>query len=223
MVTPHPKDARVLLPGVRSLSRMRSLAALALLAALAACQKNPLVVQRSICPAVAVPIYAGDVTLFRGDGRDAADQDAVATMTNVREHCTEGGETITVDITYDIVARRTSADGARALALPVFASVVQGGNLIVSKQIGDVALNFGAGQYRATARGGARASVSRAAATLRPDVQAKIDRKRKPGDLDAAIDPLSDPSIKQAIKASTFEILVGFQLTDAQLAYNVTK
>ncbi len=202
---------------------MRSLAALALLAALAGCQKNPLLVQRAICPAVAVPIYAGDVTLFRGDGRDAGDQDAVATMTNVREHCTEGAETITVDITYDVVARRTAADGARALTLPVFASVVQGGNLIISKQIGAVAVDFGAGQLRATGHGGARASVARSAATLRPDVQARIDRKRKPGDLDAAVDPLSDPSIKQALRASTFEILVGFQLTDAQLAYNVTK
>ena len=40
---------------------------------------------------------------------------------------------------------------------------------------------------------------------------------------DAAIDPLSDPAVRQAVLSATFEALVGFQLTDAQLRYNVTR
>ena len=35
--------------------------ALLAVAVLAGCQRNPLVVKRSICPAVAVPTYAGEI------------------------------------------------------------------------------------------------------------------------------------------------------------------
>ncbi|MEY2882903.1 MAG: hypothetical protein RL490_627, partial [Pseudomonadota bacterium] len=56
------------------MSNLRTIALLALAAtALAGCQRNPLVVKRSFCPAVAVPTYAGDTTLFRpGTPPDAA-------------------------------------------------------------------------------------------------------------------------------------------------------
>ncbi len=40
---------------------------------------------------------------------------------------------------------------------------------------------------------------------------------------DAAIDPRSNPEIRTAVLRASFESLVGFQLTDEQLRYNVTR
>ena len=42
-------------------------------------------------------------------------------------------------------------------------------------------------------------------------------------DIDAASDPMSDPQVKAALKAASFELLVGFQLSDTALAYNIAK
>jgi hypothetical protein len=206
-------------------SHLRTIALLAVAAtALAGCQRNPLIVKRSVCPAVAIPTYAGDTTLFApGATPDAANIDVVATITNVRETCAPSGPALVASVTYDVIARRTSVAGARSVALPVFASVVQGGNLLVSKQIGSVSLDFADGQARAVGKGGARANVALSATALAPDIQAKINRKRKAGDLDAATDPLAEPEVRAALRAASFELLIGFQLSEAGLAYNVTK
>jgi hypothetical protein len=59
--------------------------------------------------------------------------------------------------------------------------------------------------------------------TLPEDVRREVTRERKAGDADAAIDPLSDPKVRDAVRAASFEILVGFQLTRDQLAYNATR
>jgi hypothetical protein len=213
------------LKGFSSVSTLRRVAVLVLATAiLAGCQQNPLKIKRSACPAVAVPTYAGDLTLFKpGMPPDAANIDVVATITNVRDTCVETDVLETVDVTYDVLARRTDTAGARTVVFPVFASVVQGGNLLVSKQTGSVAVNFADGQARASGRGSARGTVARSATSLSPEIQTKINRKRKAGDLDAATDPLADPEVRAAMRAASFEILVGFQLNEAQLGYNVTK
>ncbi len=208
----------------RFVSNARILALLAGVVILAGCQRNVLLVKRSQCPAVAVPTYTGDMTLFAaGAGRDARDIDVVATITELRSNCLESDASLNADITYKVIARRTAVAGARSVTLPVFATVVQGGNLLVSKQLGQVTVNFADGQARASADAGARAMVARSVATLPSAIQDKINRKRKAGDLDAATDPLSDPAVKAAIRAASFEVLIGFQLDDAALAYNVTK
>lgn len=191
---------------------------------LAGCQKNPYLVSRSACPAVAVPTYTGDATLFTpGTQPDAANIDMVATITNIRDTCTESDTLLTTTATYDVIARRNNTAGARSVAMPVFATIVQGGNLIVSKQVGAVQLNFADGESRAVGHGTARADVARASASLPPDVQSKISKKRKPGSPDAASDPFADPQVKAALKAASFELLVGFQLSENALAYNVAK
>lgn len=206
------------------MSRLRGIAALIALTALAGCNRNPLLVKRSTCPAVAVPNYAGDVTLFSpAASRDASAIDVVATITNVRGACDDGATTIGTNVSFDVVGRRTRAQGARTVVLPFFATVVQGGNLLVSKQLGQVTLTFADGQLRTQGAGAAVAKVTRAAATLDPAIQTKITRKRKAGDLDAATDPLADPEVKAAIRAISFEVLVGFQLDEAALGYNVLK
>ena len=190
---------------------------------LGGCQRNPLLVQRSACPAVAVPNFTGDTTLFRGDGTAASDIDLVATVTNVRGTCLDGADRLGTAVSFDVVARRVATGGARTVTLPYFASVVQGGNLLVSKQIGAVTLTFADGQARTQASVHAHAEVDRASTLLNPAIAKKVNRVRKPGDLDAATDPLADPEVKAAVRATTFEVLVGFQLSDEALAYNAAK
>jgi hypothetical protein len=207
-----------------SRSRLFALSALAVLA-LSGCEKNRLLVKRSVCPAVAVPYYAGDATLFAGGepGGDARAIDVTATITDLRGDCVDTPETLATAVNFKVIARRTSTAGPRQLTLPFFATVVQGGNLIVSKQLGSVTLSFADGQGKAEAAGAANARVARSAAALPPEIQARVTRKRRPGDIDAATDPMSDPEVRAAVRAASFEILVGFQLDDGALAYNVTK
>jgi len=193
-------------------------------ALVAGCERNPLLVKRSACPAVAIPNFTGDVTLFNdGESRDASAIDVVATITNLRGVCDDGADKLGTNVSFDVVARRTSARGPRIVSLPFFASVVQGGSTLISKQLGAVTLNFADGQLRTQASGAAHADVTRASATLPKKIQDEVSRKRKAGDLDAATDPLADPEVKAAIRAISFEVLVGFQLDDAALGYNVLK
>lgn len=201
---------------------VRGLGLIALLA-LAGCERNPLIVKRSTCPAVAVAAYTGDINLFRPGEPDLANLDAVATITDVRDDCVETPDQLQTRVTYDVIARRTDASAARQLVLPVFATLVQGGNVITAKQVAQVTVNFAAGQDRAVAQGRFDSTVSRKAASVSPEILDKINRNRKPGMIDAATDPMADPQVRAALRAASFELLLGFQLTDAQLAYNVAK
>jgi len=180
---------------------------------------------RSACPAVGIPDYTGDMTLFRvANDRTAANIDLEAAMTNVRTTCNEqAGDKVTARVEFDVLARRNDKQGARQVTLPYFVSVLQGGSAVVSKRVGRVTLNFADGQDRAQFHAVGSAVIDRAAATLPADIREKITRKRKAGDADAAVDPLSDPTVKAAVARSSFEVLVGFQLDEAQLAYNATR
>ena len=179
---------------------------------------------RSACPAVAIPAATGDITLFNpaNDTSETA-LDVTATMTNVRSTCNDAGEQVATSVTFDVLARRTRTDEARDVSLPYFMAVVRGGSAVVAKRIGQVQLHFNAGQARAQASGQASSQVTRAAATLPAEVRERLTRRRKAGDEDAAIDPLTAPEVRQAVQRATFEALVGFQLTDAQLRYNATR
>jgi len=86
-----------------------------------------------------------------------------------------------------------------------------------------VKIDFADGQERAQAGARAGAFVDRAEATLPPEIREKITRRRKAGDADAALDPLADPQVKAAVSRASFELLIGFQLTEEQLAYNATR
>ncbi len=94
---------------------------------------------------------------------------------------------------------------------------------VVAKRIGQIAVNFAAGSLRGAGRGQAVISVSRAATSLPAEVRAELTKERKVGDPNAAIDPLSNPTIRAAVARATFEHLIGFQLTQAQLRYNATR
>jgi hypothetical protein len=185
---------------------------------------NGIVVNRSACPAVAIPAATGDVTLFDPPAsRDATAIDVVANITNLRSTCDETGANIVTNATFDVQARRRDAGAARDVVLEYFATVVQGSTNVVSKSVGRVGLHFDAGQLRASTRGTAAGTITRAAATLPEDVRQQITRERKPGDASAAIDPMADPKVRDAVRAASFELLVGFQLTPDQLKYNATR
>ena len=178
----------------------------------------------SACPEVAVPDYTGDITLFNpATSRDASAIDVVASITNVRSTCDESGEQIYSQASFDVLARRSDNRGARTVTLPYFSTVVRGGTAVVAKRVGSVTLNFADGSYRAQASSQASSYVSKAAATLPADIQDQITRRRRSGDVDAAVDPLSRPDVRAAIQRTSFELLVGFQLTGEQLQYNATR
>lgn len=179
---------------------------------------------RGACPAVGVPDYTGDITLFRGSGAPTADNiDVVAALTKVRTTCDSSGEKVFATTTFDVLARRTDTQGARQVSLPYFVTVLRGGSAVITKRVGTVTIDFADGQERAQATAKGSAYIDRAEATLPADVRSRITRKRKAGDVDAAVDPLSEPDVKAAVARATFEVLVGFQLDQAQIAYNATR
>jgi hypothetical protein len=109
------------------------------------------------------------------------------------------------------------------VVLPYFATVLQGNGNIVAKRIANVGLRFEDGQLRTSTTGAANSQVLRSAATLPEDIRRQITRTRRPGDPDAALDPLSDPVVRAAVERARFELLIGFDLTADQLRYNATR
>ncbi|SHN56477.1 hypothetical protein [Erythrobacter sanguineus] len=213
--------------------RTRALPALAIMAALAGCaREGELVVEQGVgitavlstCPAVGIPDYTGDVTTFRSaDDSSTASLDVTAAITNLRATCNDTGEQIYSEAVFEVHARRNDVRGSRTVTLPYFVTVLRGGSAVVSKRVADVTLTFADGQERATATAKAGSFVNRADAALPEDIRDKITKRRRAGDAEAALDPLADPEVKAAIARTRFEMLVGFQLTESQLAYNVTR
>ena len=193
---------------------------------------------RTACPAVGIADYTGDMTLLRdaGDktGTSSQDIDVVASMTHVRAACDQAG--VKLDsrssnagglvhstVSFDVQARRTDTHGARDVALPYFVTVMRGGNVVIAKSIGTVAVHFNDGEARGAGHANGTAIIDKAEATLNRDIRDRITKKRRAGEADAATDPLADPDVKAAVARATFEVLVGFQLNDQQLAYNATR
>jgi len=210
--------------------KARSLLLVSLILATTACggrrviEDGGVYTRRTVCPQVAIPAGTGDVTLFDPVGRtDSAALDVVATITNVRSTCGESSDPIASAATFDVVATRRDAAAARTVVLPFFDIAMQAGTRVVAKRVGQVAVNFPAGSLRGSGRGGALVRINRASTGLPEDVRAKLTQRRKSGDVNAAIDPLSDPTVRAAVARATFEHLIGFQLTDQQLRYNATR
>jgi hypothetical protein len=179
---------------------------------------------RSDCPIVGIPTGTGDVTIFNpSNSRDARAIDVTAAMTQLRSFCQDAGNDVVSTVTFTVTGLRRDAGPARQVVLPYFDVALRGGTNIEAKQVGAVALNFPAGSQHATGRAQATIRVNRASATLPANVRAILTRPRKAGQADAAIDPMSDPGVARAVANSTFEHLVGFQLSQDQLKYNATR
>lgn len=206
-----------------------ALAGLAL-AGLAGCAREGDIFESGIltsytaCPPVAIPAPTGDVTLFNPEtSRDASAIELVAAMTNLRSTCDDSGEYLVTNVSFDVHAQRRDPRGARQVVVPYFTTVVHAGTNVVAKQVGRIALNFADGDVRAVGSGTATTQVLRSAATLPDDVRRQISRRRRPGDADAAVDPLSSPEVRAAVQRASFEVLLGFELTPDQLRYNATR
>jgi len=158
-----------------------------------------------------------------GTSADASAIDVEAAITNVRANCQDSGSEVVSTATFDVVATRRNPAEARQVVLPFFDVVVQAGQNVVAKRVGQVALSFPAGSIRAQTSGQATARISRSAATLPENVRALLTKPRKVGDPDAAIDPMSDPAVRAAVANASFAHLVGFELTQDQLKYNATR
>ncbi len=211
----------------------RSILVLALtpMLVLAGCARNGeidetggIAITRSACPAVAIPASTGDITMFNpASSRASTAIDVTATITNLRTTCGDQGSDVVSNTNFDVLARRTDPRGAREVVLPYFATVMRAGTTVVAKRIASVRIVFADGQTRASAQGQGGAVIARAEATLPPEVQKELTKKRKAGELDAATDPLSTPKVKAAVARASFEVLIGFQLTADQLQYNATR
>jgi hypothetical protein len=213
--------------------RARALFAVSAVAALSACsQEGELVIDQGVgiasvltlCPSVGIPDYTGDVTTFRAAGdKSVGSLDVSAAMTDLRATCNDTADQVYSEASFTVNARRTDTRGARTVTLPYFVTVLRGGSAVVSKRVGQVTLTFADGQDRATGVGKVGSFINRADAALPEDIREKITKRRRAGDTEAALDPLADPEVKAAIARTRFEMLVGFQLTEDQLAYNVTR
>ena len=179
---------------------------------------------RSTCPIAGIPTGTGDVTLFNPPGStDSAAIDVTAAITKLRAYCQNAGDDVVSTVTFTITGLRRDAGPARQVVLPYFDVALRGGSTVSAKQVGAIALNFPAGSQHATTTARASVRVNRGASTLPANVRAILTRPRKAGEAEAAIDPLAEPGVREAVANATFEHLVGFQLTHDQLKYNATR
>jgi hypothetical protein len=179
---------------------------------------------RSSCPIAGIPTGTGDITLFNPQtSTDSSAIDVSAAMTQLRAYCQDAGNDVISTVTFTVTGLRRDAGPARQVVLPYFDVALRGGATVAAKQVGYVALNFPAGSQHATTTARASVRVNRGAASLPANVRQILTRPRKAGEADAAIDPLAEPGVREAVAQATFEHLVGFQLTQDQLKYNATR
>jgi hypothetical protein len=203
------------------------------LPALSSCSKDGLLdvnegigitATRSGCPSVAVPVGTGDITLFNPtNSQDANAIDVVATITKLISSCDDTKAKIATGAQFDVQAWRNNSSGARTVSFPYFFTVMQGGSAVVSKRVAMATVQFADGERKASTTARAGSYIDAESARLPADIIAKITKKRKAGDTDAALDPMADPQVKAALARASFELLIGFQLSEDQLRYNVTR
>ncbi len=132
--------------------RFRSFVFLLLCLGVAACNRNPLEVIVSRCPAVAVVGDAGVVTRFSGAGRDTDDVAYTATILDVRSSCVEGSSVVNM-VDFQIGVNAGPANEAEDLTLDYFVVVLRDNNQIVSKSVYSTTVTFdrfGIGRARET-------------------------------------------------------------------------
>ena len=85
----------------------------------------------------------------------------------------------TSTVNFRVLARRADARGERDVVLPYFVTVVRGGNVVISKRIGEARLHFADGQLRAETTASGSAVIDRKEATLDTNARARITKERK--------------------------------------------
>jgi hypothetical protein len=173
-------------------------------------------------PIAGVPAGTGDVTLFN----PPTARISRAIEYRHQQRCSRvvpgAGNDVVSTATFTITALRRIRARPQVV-LPYFDVARPGGGKVAAKR--------GRGRRSLSFAPGARASVDPRQATVRVNAASRRCRRtfakshpaaqgRRSG---AAVDPLTDPAVRAAVANSTFEHLVGFQLTMDQLRYNATR
>jgi hypothetical protein len=174
---------------------------------LAACGTgNPLEVRRTSCPAIAVPKYTGTLTRFSQAGRfDVQDVLLVASIGQLDANCEETEAGVRTALSFNILATRPVKGPAEAVQLPFFVTVVKDGETLIAKQVYGASVNF--------ADGAASANLSQVVTVATPKIPLP-PRPKKNNEFDEFAPPP---------KPAVYELLVGFQLSDSDVVYNITK
>jgi hypothetical protein len=174
---------------------------------LAACSSgNPLEVRRTSCPAISVPMHTGTLTRFAQAGRyDTQDVGLVATIGQLSDNCVENANGVNTAVSFNIMATRPEKGPATAVQLPYFITVVKDGDTLIAKQVYGASLDF--------ADGATSGSLRQVVTVKTPDVPLPPKPKKH-----NEIDEFAPPP-----KPAIYEILVGFQLSEAEVVYNISK
>jgi hypothetical protein len=180
---------------------------------LSACKSdNPFLITRTSCPAVAVVKYTNNYAQFApGSNFSASGLELSAQMGDVTVSCLEGkGGAPVTQVNFEVSAARASASSASQQVIPYFVTIIEDGQTILSKNVYGAPLQFADGALRSAVRQSFSASTP-----FVPLPPAPEKKKRKEQFQEFAED--SRP------KAARYEILIGFQLTEQQAAYNVQR
>lgn len=183
------------------------------LAGLAACQSNPLEITRSYCPAVSILRYAETATLLK-PGAVAGTADALDMTVQFSQavgHCKPEKGKLIVPTSVRVTAVRRDATAERTVELPLFVAVTRNNEAVLSKQVIPVQLRFAAGSPRAEASASSTAIVDEAAA-----------RKAAAPLQATARDNDGRRIVEARVTAAPYEVVWGFQLNNADVAYNLT-
>jgi hypothetical protein len=118
----------------------------ALLLVIAACNRNPLEVVVSRCPAVAVIGDLGTFTKFEGAGQTTDDVAFTASLLQVRSDCEESSDVVG-ETSFEIAAQSGPALKNTTVVLPYFVAVLKDNSQIVSKKIFETTLVFDSNGY----------------------------------------------------------------------------
>lgn len=182
------------------------------LVGLAACQGNPLQITRSYCPAVSILRYAETATLLKPDAAagTADSLDVTAQFSQATGECKPDKGKLTVPTSVRVTAVRRDAAAERTVELPLFVAVTRNNEAVLSKQVIPVQLRFAAGSRQAQASASYTAVVDEAAA-----------RKAAAPLQATARDNDGRRIVEARVTAAPYEVVWGFQLSNADVAYNL--
>jgi hypothetical protein len=167
---------------------------------------NPLEVRRTSCPALSVPMHTGSLTHFSQAGRfDTQDVRLTATISQLSDNCAENANGVNTAVSFTINATRPTKGAADSVQLPYFITVVKDGETLIAKQIYGASLDFADGAMTGNVRQVVTVKTPEVPLPPKPQKNNEIDEFAPPP------------------KPAVYEILVGFQLTDADVIYNISK
>ncbi len=117
-----------------------------LLLIIAACNRNPLEVVVSRCPAVAVVGDLGTFTKFEGSGQTTDDVAFTASILQIQSECSEGSSVVG-ETSFEISAQSGPALKDTTITLPYFVAILRDNSQIVSKKIFETTLVFDENGY----------------------------------------------------------------------------